>query len=583
MVYLDVEKYEEAYKRILEGSAKAIKEGAGACTVLLLVADDPDAICALRILIWLLKQDNIAYKTVPIGNYADLSRVNKETIEKSREIKSIVMINCGGRVDINDYLSLVDDVTVIVIDSHRPYNLYNIFFNEQVIHLDDGDIEEMKDVQEAFEALEFGPDGDSSEDDDDDTGMDAYGDDNKGSTRNRQSNRDTDDVVAGQKRSSSERDDDSEMDNDDENRDLENWDDDANANGGGGGGRERPSRKRRTGVSSADDFIRIQSERAVRRERKNRYLRILEKYYSQATYYGQSSSICAYQLIEQLGRPPTIDSMWWAIVGVSSQFWLDQISRDGYELIVSSMNDTVSRICISSNNTRSASSTSRILYSSKQKSKQKSSIMQQNGFDSGEGDSSVNGGGQEDGQQVSKKMSSSKDVQQVTGVYQSKEFRFTLLRHWSLHSAMIYSPFVVTRLASWTSRGRSRLDLLMAKLGLSLMEIREPFTHLDPKLKRQLEDQFELVGRDFDLSGSMYPSFIRDYGWRKAKVSANDVVQSIAALLSMTGTKSDTISNNGGGEVTPGNAPDQQVVLDEEAERQRWLDGFYEAYDALSQ
>ncbi|KAJ1678097.1 DNA replication initiation factor cdc45, partial [Spiromyces aspiralis] len=170
MVCLDVDNYENAYKRILGGAAKAAQEGAGACTVLMLVADDPDAICAARILAWLLKQDNIAYKTVPIANYDDISRINEETIEKSTEVcplsivpapgsvsvcalKTVVMLNCGSRIDFNDYLSMHDDMVAIVVDSHRPFNLYNIFYNEKVLHLDDGDISALDEVKEAFEAL----------------------------------------------------------------------------------------------------------------------------------------------------------------------------------------------------------------------------------------------------------------------------------------------------------------------------------------------------------------------------------------------------------------------------------------------
>ena len=36
------------------------------------------------------------------------------------------MINCGGGVNILDYFTLVENVVVYVIDSHRPYSAQNI-------------------------------------------------------------------------------------------------------------------------------------------------------------------------------------------------------------------------------------------------------------------------------------------------------------------------------------------------------------------------------------------------------------------------------------------------------------------------
>lgn len=42
------------------------------------------------------------------------------------QIKSIIMINCGGGVNLQDYFTLEEGVIVYVIDSHRPYSAKNI-------------------------------------------------------------------------------------------------------------------------------------------------------------------------------------------------------------------------------------------------------------------------------------------------------------------------------------------------------------------------------------------------------------------------------------------------------------------------
>ncbi|KAJ2581798.1 DNA replication initiation factor cdc45, partial [Coemansia sp. RSA 1836] len=140
---------------------------------------------------------------------------------------------------------------------------------------------------------------------------------------------------------------------------------------------------------------------------------------------------------------------------------------------------------------------------------------------------------------------------------------FTLLRHWSLASAMQFSPFVARRLATWSSRGRSRLDLLVAKLGLSKAEAGAPFVHLAPELKMQLYQRMSEIGADYDMGDATYPGFVRNYGWRKCSLSASDMVQALIALLQPAAVSS------AGNDVTA-------VLLTDER-------GFYAAYDALAQ
>lgn len=42
------------------------------------------------------------------------------------------MLDCGGMVDLGEFLSLAPETGVYVFDSHRPYSLINIFGNSQV-------------------------------------------------------------------------------------------------------------------------------------------------------------------------------------------------------------------------------------------------------------------------------------------------------------------------------------------------------------------------------------------------------------------------------------------------------------------
>lgn len=203
--------------------------------VLILVALEPDALCACRILTTLLKRDYIAHKIQPIAGYGDLARAGEELVRPLRTTEGgsggvVVCLGVGGLVDLSEILCLTnaddevsDDtggVEAWVIDARRPWNLVNVFggqWQQQqqarenldefdpnarrktrgvdkggltrqyaagqggVIVFDDGDIEEeLSKERDAYYALEEMPevddDGDDlselgSEDDGDDFGM----------------------------------------------------------------------------------------------------------------------------------------------------------------------------------------------------------------------------------------------------------------------------------------------------------------------------------------------------------------------------------------------------------------------------
>jgi cell division control protein 45 len=63
------------------------------------------------------------------------------------------MLDCGATVDLAELLSVSPEMTIYLLDSHRPYSLFNIFSNSQLVIFDDGFIEEnLADLEQAFEA-----------------------------------------------------------------------------------------------------------------------------------------------------------------------------------------------------------------------------------------------------------------------------------------------------------------------------------------------------------------------------------------------------------------------------------------------
>ncbi|XP_022831815.1 cell division control protein 45 homolog [Spodoptera litura] len=97
--------------------------------VLLLVHYDVDAICTCKILQGLFKSDNISYTLVPVGGIAELKQAYEENNE---EIKYVVLVNCGGTIDLVDILQPEEEVVFFVLDAHKPTDVCNVYSDGQV-------------------------------------------------------------------------------------------------------------------------------------------------------------------------------------------------------------------------------------------------------------------------------------------------------------------------------------------------------------------------------------------------------------------------------------------------------------------
>lgn len=97
--------------------------------ILIIVNYDIDAICASKILQSVFKYDHMLYSVVPIMGLASLKRAYNENRE---DVKYVILINCGGCIDIVEYLQPDEDVTFFICDSHRPFDVCNIYSDKQV-------------------------------------------------------------------------------------------------------------------------------------------------------------------------------------------------------------------------------------------------------------------------------------------------------------------------------------------------------------------------------------------------------------------------------------------------------------------
>ena len=112
-----------------------------------------------------------------------------------------------------------------------------------------------------------------------------------------------------------------------------------------------------------------------------------------------------------------------------------------------------------------------------------------------------------------------------------KELRFTLYRHWSLEASLYHSSYVAGKMGIWKEKGMSKLRTFMAKMGLSLVQCRQTFEHMDLELRRSLVERIESIAPEYELAECVYRSFLRTYGFRCSAMSAADVVDGLEALL----------------------------------------------------
>lgn len=109
--------------------------------VLILVALEPDALCACRILTALLKRDYVPHKIQPVSGYGDLGLAGENLVRPMKTENGgtggvVVCLGVGGLVDLAVVLGLQaaeegDDpsggVEIWLIDARRPWNLGNVF------------------------------------------------------------------------------------------------------------------------------------------------------------------------------------------------------------------------------------------------------------------------------------------------------------------------------------------------------------------------------------------------------------------------------------------------------------------------
>ncbi|KEF52439.1 cell division control protein 45 [Exophiala aquamarina CBS 119918] len=575
--------------------------------VLLLVSFDPDSLCACRILASLLKRDYIPHKIQPVSGYADLSKAGEELVQPMKTTDGgsggvVICLGVGGLVDLAALLGLeVEDsaesmcgVEVWVLDARRPCNLSNVFGGLPseaavgsavpripgvdkgriqrsykpgkggIIVFDDGDISnDLEAERDAYCALADMPEveADSDSDDDEQSGdEDAEEDQDEGT--------DTERSPSSKKRKSWSDKDSNASDSDDaEERPRQRRRANSGSSINSTPQSRTPTSSQPTSPTSKSNSPKQATAKQLRkrlRKLRRSHEIVLEKYNGLGISYSEPISTLAYSLASDLGREDN-DLLWLAIVGVTS------LELSGH---TSTSFGKSTRLEPSVEHPHSwRSNRSRQTYAILRDETRRLNPPPMDQSPSVSPGSGVN---------------SPSD----TSIRLTPDPRFLLLRHWSLYDSMLHSPYLASRLKVWNESGVKRLHKLLAKMGVSLSQCKQTYTHMDMDLKKTLRERLLKYAPVYGLD-DLVPTgagrftydqdgwgFIRSWGW-KAQLSAVDVGLILGAILDV-GSPSALGSNNAS-TPAPTLSQSQQTTDSNPTPRSLALvPRFFAAYDALA-
>lgn len=252
---------------------------------------------------------------------------------------------------------------------------------------------------------------------------------------------------------------------------------------------------------------------------KRKHESVLHAYYSAGTSYSEPISSLVYSLASELGREDN-DLLWLAIVGVSS------LELSGRTMSGVGISDSSESGGLAGWGGERGEHIRQIL---------RDEVHRLNPPDPYERDRDIRG-------EINGVIPTTARSPTDKSIRLSPEPRFILVRHWSLYESMLHSPYLASRLHVWTENGKKRLHKLLAKMGISLSQCHQNYTHMDMELKRVLRQRLLKYAPMYGLDGLVPQEapghatsregwgFVRCWGW-KACLSATDVGVIVGAIL----------------------------------------------------
>jgi len=298
-------------------------------------------------------------------------------------------------------------------------------------------------------------------------------------------------------------------------------------------------------------------QRKADQRRMIRLQREQDEYYKYQEY-GLNSSGIMYLMARMIQKDDN-DMLWNAILGLTESFVYEKIDRDKYNEAVAIYCDEVKRHNAETYNAVSTMD-NEARYNTEVANVENSSIVTHRASDH---------------------------------IQFSTEFRFILMRFWTLYDSMYYSRYVATKLGVWKQRGKDNLKFLLAKMALPLNEAQQPYNSMKRQYKKKLPQLFA-ENMDHGLDDNLtFGSFTKQHGGHQS-ISSSDMVYAITAVLeSDFRVRSDESEHHA--TAASNQKKDAKTEEDEEAAKEEatqklalffddnaWKNNFFYGYDALS-
>lgn len=487
---------------------------------------DIDALCATKLIAGLLKLDLIPHKIVPVVGFEDLQAAYNNSVAGDKDIKNVLCIGCGATIDLLDFLGIEenqpDPKKIYIIDNHRPWNLENLFSSSEVICFLDGyaDLDKLNSLQDSYmnyvRLMEEMGDDSGSSDEESDDNIDAVDTIDSKDSKEKEKEKEKENQAHYLDALTDEDEDDN--DNDDDNNPANN---------------ERKRNREESDTEDVDlNHKKPRLKRLSRSDEREKYEQTIKSYYGQGSSLATSTSSLIYSLASDL-MTPTITQLWLTVIAATS---LDAQHPHLYRLLFPALKTEVLRLnplaaipIISANGSYPTSQT---------------------------------------------------HISDDNSLYIETDYPFYLLRHWTLYESMSHSSYVSAKLRLYTEDGRRRLHKMLAKMGISLQDARELWTHMNLTVKDTLPAKLGGVSTLYGIDDVIRPGIVRRFGY-KGSFSAGDCVDALLTLL-QSGQRLKNIEDASA--ITEEDFHNGNNFINGESEDSRdrfWVENFWTAWDAL--
>jgi cell division control protein 45 len=503
--------------------------------VIIFVGYDIDSLCALRILVALLRADWVKYEIVPVMNYDQLD--SKIEDYKNTDARSFVMINCGGTRDMSKYwFNTVNSFICFLLDVHRPSHHNNVhsdliaIIDDHQNNYDDCPKEEdLKDIEESDEGE------DRAEDELNDIPE---------ATVEQEEEEEMSDERPRKRLVRKTKDDDIE---EEENIDSADF-----------------SAKKSKNSTEVD-------EKLIKRRIKMKKRMKIQNYYS-GNYFGYPSSYVLYQICQSMNRDDSY-SLWLLIISVTDLYLKAHINNSQYDSLY---NECLKQVVTLGNTHKGKVEQSNNIRKIKTEAPNDNEMLLDK---------------RNDYSDVAIKTSNRENK----SIILDTDYNLYLYRHWNLFESFIYSNYTLANLTTWKEPGKKEVQKLFAYMGIPLDEAKQKYTCMKNEYKSLFKEKIVEISKKFDLKELLFNSFVYQYD-QKTQFSASDFVHCISAILQYPFSLSelDKIGLDNNDEFGTGKTsenideniedPEKKKVLEEnnKAMKSHKYDHFWASYDLLS-